>query len=141
MNLTFQKSMRENNGFPLAGEREPNFRIESRDEDGVLRLFLTGTWTGKNDASLELEMSELIKQHSAKRVLVDICDLKGRLGVVDCYVHVQRLPPECRARKTAFIDVPENLEDDSFLQTIAQNRGFPIKYFINKADAILWLNE
>lgn len=141
MNLTLFKHMIEPNGLSLGNEVAANFKIECASEEGILHLILSGRWTRKNDASLESEFAETIRRHSAGRVLADICELEGRLGVVDCYVHVQRLAPECRMCKTAFLDLPENLEEDSFMQTIAQNRGFPIRYFTNRVDAIRWLNE
>ncbi len=142
MDLTYFRNMTNLDGFPLSSEAQANFNIECRDdEDGILLLLLTGRWTNRNAASLENEMSRLVKEHSATRVLADISALKGRLGVVDCYLYVQRLPSDSRACKTAFLDLPENLENDSFLQITAENRGFPVRCFTSRAEAMKWLKE
>jgi len=93
-------------------------------------------------ASLVTEIAQATIEHQKENVLVDVRELKGRLGVFDSYYLVTKDFQRLRGKgilKAAIIDRPLPKTRDWFLETVSQNRGFNLKIFDNPENALAWL--
>lgn len=117
-----------------------SYHIRFHENDGIVEIKLSGKWTKDNVDTLTCNMPEM-PVPNVGRLLFDIREIEGQLGVVDAYRSVERLPSEQRLRKTALLDREENLEAISFLEVTAQNRGFPVRCFSVREEALEWLKS
>ena len=117
-----------------------SYHIRYDEKEGIIEIKLSGKWTKENVDTLTCSMTDL-PVPNVGRLLFDIRDIEGQLGVVDAYSSVEKLPSEQRLRKTALLDREENLKTVSFIETTAQNRGFPIRCFSVREEALKWLKS
>jgi DNA-binding response OmpR family regulator len=76
-------------------------------------------------------------------VLIDLRDIKSRLSTTDIYDLASDLVKygETFRRKTAvLVRADKDLDQATFFESVAQNRGFKVKAFTVFEDAILWLS-
>lgn len=98
------------------------------------------------DESLEdtigygMAVLEACLEHQCTRVLCDERDLEYRLSTIDTFqlaeAAVQAAPKLVRI---AIATGPDNLEDASFYETVAKNRGLSVKVFQELVEARDWV--
>ena len=85
---------------------------------------------------------EQLVKHALSRVLVNICDVTNKLSTLDTYFvtesHAKVKLPKARA---ALLSRPDQREDAKFMETVAVNRGLNIRSFLNKEEALAWLQS
>lgn len=77
-------------------------------------------------------------------VLIDLRDVKSRLPTTDIYELASELVKygETFRRKTAVLArADEDIDQATFFENVAQNRGFSVRAFTVFEDAIIWLSS
>ena len=85
---------------------------------------------------------ESAEEHRISRLLIDVWNYSGRLGVADTYRLVTGSFPDFRKKgidQIAIIDTRPDKKSAWFFETVASNRGFSIKFFDDPDAAEAWL--
>ncbi len=118
------------------------YQISLKIEEEYMMASASGARTREVVASLVAEIAQAAIEHQKEKVLIDVRDLEGRLGVFDSYYLVTKDFQRLRGKgiiKAAIIDRPLPKMRDWFLETVSQNRGFNLKIFDNPGNAFEWL--
>ena len=121
-------------------ESEAQYQISSSVNEGILEITVTGEVTKNTIEKLAIEAAVIIIEKGLKDVLVDVCALKGRLGIMDTYSFV-RSPFERPRVNCAVVDLPEHAEYLKFLETTALNAGLSLKCFTDIDAARDWIKS
>ena len=119
-----------------------DFDITSSLDGDVLIVTFTGQSTAKNAHAMIERYFQIVLGSGTKKVLADIRPLTGRLSVVDTYRLVRDLPvkPAPAEIKTAVLDTKEGRGYATFLETTSVNAGVRIRCFVDRQEALTWLN-
>jgi hypothetical protein len=107
--------------------------------------FIKSTATGILDFAASkqaiLDIASQIKQPGEYEVLVDTRGAETILSVADLYELGEALAnhPSLRHSKISLLTPKKGVDDASFLETVASNRGARIKAFTDFERAITWL--
>lgn len=118
------------------------YQITLKIEEEYMLACASGFRTRGVVASLMTEIAHATIEHHKEKVLVDVRELEGRLGVFDSYYLVTKDYQRLRGKgilKAAIVDRPLLLMRDWFLETVSQNRGFNLKIYDNPKNALAWL--
>ena len=74
-------------------------------------------------------------------VLIDVRNLEGSLGCAKTHLFVSSMLSDKPKIKTAFVDIAENADYNSFHEITATNAGLPFKSFTNIDAARGWLKS
>ena len=121
---------------------KPTYHISMKIEEEYMMACASGSRTRGVVASLVTEIAQATIEHQKGKVLVDVRELEGRLGVFDSYYLVTKDFQRLRGKgilKAAIVDRPLPKMRDWFLETVSQNRGFNLKIFENQETALVWL--
>jgi len=110
---------------------------------------LWGTASGTRSLQTVLDITKDIiaacAESRIKKVLLNVCALKGRISTVDAYEIPARHFPAMRDRSTitqvAIVDLKQLEERDKFFENVAVNRGFVLRLFSDTEKALEWLNK
>ena len=120
------------------------------DAQHLLRATYNGPYTLDEANATFLTILEAVVKHKAKRVLVDACRVTGEPNTSERFAYSQYIAQAVfDLSKQGFSPLPrfayvmvEPLRDrECFGETVAVNRGMPVKVFGNLADAEQWLNQ
>jgi hypothetical protein len=106
----------------------------------ILEIILTGEF---RDDTLELIKNEVVaieKSVNIKSELIDIRKMKGNPSITEIYSFARSFASD-RIMKTAIVDVAENCEVNSFLETTSFNVGLSFKFFTDIDTAKEWLKS
>lgn len=105
---------------------------------GIIEVNSYGKVTGKTlDASLK-EVINLEKETGINRILVDTTQQTEMPSVMTLYNFANELPRNIRFA-IVVSEGQDTKEDQDFFETVARNRGFSVREFTNRTDAIHWL--
>jgi hypothetical protein len=116
------------------------YNISTSENRGVLEIVITGIVTRNCYENVENEFDAIIKSTKAKKLLLDIRDVKGRVGYIEAYSRVRKYSPYIHI-KTAIIDIQENAEFQKFQERTAVNAGLSLKWFTDADAARIWLKS
>lgn len=137
-------------GHPKAGvagakeeglESKDLYQISTSWNEDTLEMRLSGQGTPNNADLIAKKVFEIVEVRRPKKVLIDITNMRGRLGIIDTYRRVQDYPPIHVIAKTAVVDLPENHDQYAFHETAMVNLGFQIRFFSDIQKARAWLEE
>jgi hypothetical protein len=117
------------------------FDISASVNEGILEIIITGVVTRYD---VKMVMDRIVAfQNSAKtkNQLIDVRNLKGRFSITETYSFVRTLPSDKPKMNTAFVDIAENADYNSFHETTAINTGLSFKYFTDIDAARVWLKS
>lgn len=117
------------------------YTITTQLRDNVLEIAVSGTGGRERADVIARDVIAAIRAAQAVKTLVDIRQLKGRIGVADTFFHVRRYPLDLRHVRTAIIDLKEHESFASFFETTASTLGFSIRHFNEIPDALAWLQS
>jgi hypothetical protein len=110
--------------------------------------FLTARASGRRtlDAvtAMALQVAEAAEAAQAARILIDVRELEGRLGVLENYLLVRQVFERLRGmglRRAAVVDREPHPVRGWVLETMARNSGFNLRLFSSYEDASRWLQE
>jgi hypothetical protein len=123
-------------------EKKPTYNVKVSIEDDILELAWTGDITelGTHETMMK-EIIAIERSTNVKNKLVDIRNLKGRLGTVELYEFVRNYPSDRPRLRTAIVDNQECAQTASFHETTAINAGLPLKWFTDIDEARAWIKS
>jgi hypothetical protein len=120
-----------------------SYELDIIKEKSYLHICATGVRSLKNVVAIAKEVLEACAEINIDRVLVDVTSLVGQLRTIDGYnIAVQEFAQLRRLsvlRKAAIVDLNENKDRLSFLETVAINRGYAFRGFLDIEEALEWL--
>jgi hypothetical protein len=126
------------------GTAEPKspYHITWIVEKEYLTACAFGSRTRAVVSSLVTEISNAAIQKQCRKVLIDVRELQGWLGVFDSYYIVTKDLQRLRGKgivKAAIVDRPLPRMREMFFQTVSHNRGFNLRIFEDPEAALAWL--
>jgi hypothetical protein len=89
-----------------------------------------------------LALHEAVTTLEQTRILVDETQLEYRLGTIDSYYSGEFMSEmEPKPYKLAIVCRQEGWDDTKFWETVAVNRGVPVRVFVDKERAEEWVRE
>ncbi len=102
----------------------------------------SGVRTRATVTAMTREIFDAALANRLSKALIDVRELKGRLGILDSYLVVTEVFQKLRGkgmRKAAIVDEQAPSLHGWFLETVARNRGFNFRVFADQEDALEWL--
>jgi len=120
-------------------EKKEKYQISSSVDDEIIEIILTGEFIESAVEELQNKVADIIEAKGSTNVLVDIRTFNGRASIIETYISVRRPLPIRQKVNAAVVDLPENAEIMSFLETTALNAGWSLKCFTDIDAARAWL--
>ena len=120
----------------------PPYHLTLNVEKEYLMARASGSRTRAVVSSLVMEISNAAIQNQRGKVLIDVRELQGWLGVFDSYYIVTKDFHQLRGKgivKAAIVDRPLPKMREMFFQTVSHNRGFNLRIFEDPEAALPWL--
>ncbi len=121
---------------------KPSHRLELKVDAEYMVASANGSRTRVVVSSLVTEIAEAAIENKRQKVLIDVRNLEGWLGVFDSYFIITKDFQQLRGKgitKVAIIDRPLPKMREMFFEMVAQNRGFNLRIFENPEAALVWL--
>ncbi len=118
-----------------------NYSITIEDKGSYLFARANGVRTRGSVIAITKEIFDAAVAGKLSKVLIDVRELKGQLGVLDSYYVVTEEFEKLRGkglRKAAIMDKKVRFVREWFLELVATNRGLNLKVFTSKEEAIKW---
>ena len=122
-------------------EKKEKYKIFSFVNNGILEIVFTGEVTVDNAEAIMNEIVALQKSMNIKNELIDVRNLKGSLGYAKTHLFVSSMLSDKPKIKTAFVDIAENADYNSFHEITATNAGLSFKSFTDMDTARSWLKS
>ncbi len=123
---------------------EKQYALAIEVGDDYLSVRASGVRTGATVAAVAMEIFDAAVDHRVSKVLIDVRELEGRLGILDSYVVVTEVFQKLRGkaiRKAAIVDRQTSSVRGWFLETVARNRGFNFRVLADEEEALEWLES
>ncbi len=121
------------------------YKIETGSEPERIEIKYTGT---VSDSEYKSAIAEFIKFNSEKRCLLVLTDLREMkvtpsiLNVYDSINMFEKMGIDTRTSEALIIPRNKFVEDNvKFYENACQNRGYNVRIFYNREDAITWLKR
>ncbi|HRJ86025.1 MAG TPA: hypothetical protein PK753_10160 [Ignavibacteria bacterium] len=121
------------------------YKIETGSEPERIEIKYTGT---VSDSEYKSAIAEFIKFNSEKRCLLVLTDLREMkvtpsiLNVYDSINMFEKMGIDTRTSEALIIPRNKFVEDNvKFYENACQNRGYNVRIFYNREDAITWLKQ
>jgi hypothetical protein len=101
-----------------------------------------GVRTRATVTAMTMEIFDAALAKALSKVLIDVRELEGRLGVFDSYLIVTEVFQKLRGKgiqKAAIVDEQASPLHRWFLETVAVNRGFNLRILTDQQKALEWL--
>ncbi len=122
--------------------------ISFKQRMGYLEAIVTGHHSLEGANRLGIEMLDYLEINHSPRVFVNCLDLQGRNTLLNQYQHAKFLSDQYSSRlmkgtlkaiKFSYALTPHFLDNTGFAENVAENRGFWVKTFNSKDEAVSWL--
>jgi hypothetical protein len=118
------------------------YRIEAIRDEGYILVVHHGELTVDELEDARQKVLELGVEQRLSRVLVDVRGVINTLSISDhFFVTEGHAKLGSHRPRAALIARPDQRDDMRFIETVAVNRGMPLKAFSTKEDALEWLLE
>ncbi|MGA2502881.1 MAG: hypothetical protein ABSG01_02170 [Anaerolineales bacterium] len=124
------------------GTSQPVHTLTLKIEEEYMIAKAAGSRTRIVVATLVKEIAQAARENQRGKVLIDVRELEGWLGVFDSYYIVTKDFQRLRGKgikKVAIIDRPLPKMREKFFETVSNNRGFNLRIFENPETALDWL--
>ncbi|MDR3640416.1 MAG: hypothetical protein P4L39_03755 [Humidesulfovibrio sp.] len=129
-------------GIRLSGVEGLEFSATTREEQGYLRLVITGKLADDLPGAIEqyARLSAMTYPLGHKRILVDARAMESRLSIPDTFEFVGlTCPEEPDVFRRAVIERPEHVHVARFFESLLRQRGRVYRVFFDEAEALAWL--
>lgn len=116
------------------------YKTSTFENEGILEIVITGVVTRSCYENVENEFNTIVKSMTVRKLLLDVREVKGRVGYLDAYSRVRNYSSS-RHIKTAIVDIPENADFQSFQEAAAKKVGLFLKWFTDIDAARAWLKS
>lgn len=107
---------------------------------GYLRVTLSGALTTLSGADPYKSVTERADASGCSRVLLDARALPDQPDIPEIFDFMVRTYPAAPGgRRTAALDLPENMVRARFFEHLMQNNGRTYRLFFDEAEAVDWL--
>jgi len=120
-------------------EKKAEYQISSSVNEGILEIILTGEFRSDSLEKIKNEVVAIEKSVNTKSELIDIRKIKGYPSITEIYSFARSFPSDRPRINTALVDVAENSDIKSFLETTTINTGLSFKFFTDIDAAREWL--
>jgi len=121
------------------------YDLEIEAKDGILLVKATGTRSYQTILSISQDVLKACLEKKLKKVLIDVLDLEGRLGTLEAFEITDKYFPKIRNRSVithcALVDLKEFEPKYKFFENLAVNRGFLLRIFSDRDQAMAWLKK
>ena len=122
------------------------YEVEYNSELGIVEFTFTGSVTGEEFGRATIEGIDLAKAKDTKLFLIDDSDLQDAGSVIDLYNLprlYEKLGLERGSRGAVVLPTASSkaAEDARFHETVCLNRGWQVKVFTDRQEAIDWLTK
>lgn len=108
--------------------------------EGYLRVTLSGNITARSGGHHYRSVTEQADAKGCARLLLDARQLADRSGIPEIFEFMVRTYPLAPGgRRTAALDLPENMVRARFFEHLMQNNGRCYRLFFDEAEALAWL--
>lgn len=108
--------------------------------NGYLRISLGGNLDVKGASEHYRTVTQLADETACGRILLDARAVAGRAEIPDIFdFMVRTYPATPGGRRTAALDLPQNLVRARFFEHLMQNNGRCYRLFFDEAEATSWL--
>jgi hypothetical protein len=130
---------------PEGEQRDMSWKIELIQPGGLVCMTASGPLTFADIGQLRAEAMELAKSHGVHKFLSDHRNATLQLSTSDIY----KLPSDLEQYGVhqkdrlaiVYSESSDRREDYQFFETVAMNRGLPVRLFADYDAALAWLNE
>jgi len=122
---------------------QDHYTLTTEDKGSHVLVRASGFRTRATVIAMTIEIFDAILATRLSKALIDVRELKGRLGILDIYIVVTEVFQKLRGkgvRKVAIVDERVSSSRDWLIETIARNRGFNFRVFSDQEDALEWLD-
>jgi hypothetical protein len=124
-----------------------DYTIQLMEEPKIILVTISGKWNPDTDKSMGIEIMSKVGEWKAGNVLVDMRELQFDIPVIDIFQRAKDLSEQRReftpvSSKVALVYHPKDrktVEDFTFFENTAQNRGSPYRVFKEMESALEWL--
>lgn len=114
--------------------------IAVAEGEGYCRITLCGPYFSAGAAEHHRRLEKIAEKSGHTRFLIDVRDVAPRASIPDVFEYVvHNYPPRPDARRTAALDLPENMVSARFFEHLMQNKGRCYRLFLDEAEAVAWL--
>lgn len=120
------------------------YQLKINQEGDILMARASGQRTRQAVLAMAMEILKVCIERQCSKVLVDVRELEGFLDTLNSYQVATDDLSKMRGKglnKAAIVDRKRGTETHRFFETVARNRGFNLRMFINLKDAIVWLRK
>jgi hypothetical protein len=122
-----------------------SYQLTYKKEKGIIYAKVSGIRNFETVSSIIKDIQQICNKERTSRVLVDVRGLEGHLKTIEAYEIPSSVFPRLREKhvieKSAIVDLEESRKYFSFLENVAVNRSFNLRFFINTEEAIEWLRK
>jgi len=127
-----------------------NMRQEMRPDGDLLMVCAMGEFSLEEAKRIFLEMMEAVALHATKRVLLDGRTITGNPQTIERFFYSEfaaftvaqyRERGVAPATPFAYVLREPVLDPQKFGETVAVNRGMPVKVFDSLGEALKWLTK
>jgi hypothetical protein len=118
------------------------YKLSIKSRGDYLHVHASGVRTHATVTAITMQVFEAALDRGFPKVLVDVRQLEGRLGVLDSYLIVTQVFEQLRGkvlRKVVILDEQISSTRGRFIETVARNRGFNFRVFADLEEALTWL--
>ncbi len=114
--------------------------IAVTEGEGYCRITLNGTFFYAGAAEQHRRLEQIAETSGHMRFLMDVRGVAPRASIPDVFEYVvHNYPPRPDKRRTASLDLAENMVSARFFEHLMQNKGQCYRLFLDEAEAIAWL--
>ena len=126
-------------------ERKMDYNLTIEKKDDILWVMATGTRSTETILAMSKDVMVACAKKGVKKVLIDVCELEGRLSTMNAHKIPDEHFPKIRDRSVithcAIVDLKDFVDSYSFFENVAVNRGFVLRILPDTDEAIEWLNR
>ena len=122
-------------------ENELTYNISASINEGILEITFTGALTNNFHDRIVSDAVAIIKENSIDKVLIDISNLDGRIGIIDTYSRVRTFPSCIYNIRFTMVNSKGQNVTEHFQETTALNAGINVKWFTDIDAARTWLKD
>lgn len=122
-----------------------SYDLKFEKKDNLLWVTATGDRSLQAVVEMTKDILAACADSQIKKVLLDVCSLKGRLSTLEAYEiptkHFSVMRDRSVITHIAIVDLKQYEESNKFFENVAVNRGFMLRIFSDSAEALDWLKE
>jgi len=115
--------------------------VNFNKELNIIEVHSSGDISAEDVKKTISQIADIRREHGLNKVLVDCREQSSALGTMDTFQVVVK--DDHRGIRTAVLVIAGQAaeEGNKFAETVAANRGFALKVFYTKEEAMEWLNS